>query len=184
VFDEIRQAFRELLHGNVPPGGRHELLRVMKDTLVRARLSLEDLRASLEVTRRRLQTERVELETVRRRKGLAQGIGDAETVTIADRFEVQLLERLVVFEKKEGAQASELELVEREVEEMTQQFREASAGVGSGLRPGPVQSASESDDGHENLERELDSIGRAQRRAAAEAEAEARLADLKRRMGK
>jgi hypothetical protein len=184
VFEDIRQALRELLHGNVPPEGRREALAVMRETLVHARLSLDDLRSALQLTRRRLEAERTELETVRRRKALAEGIGDAETVAVAERFEAQHLERLVVFERKEAVQVSELAIAEREVEDMTTQFKAAAAGVGSGMAAGHVAGSDLPGDEGENLERELGGIGRAQRRAAAEAEAEARLADLKRRMGK
>ena len=104
VFDDIRHAFRELLHGNVPPEGRRELIAVMKETLVQAKLALEDLREGVEVTRKRVERERAELDTIRRRKGLAQGVGDAETVGIAERFETQHAERLAVLEQKMAAQ--------------------------------------------------------------------------------
>ena len=181
MFEDIRQAFRELLHGNVAPEERRGMLSAMRDTLVRARLALDDLRAGLEVTRRRMATERAELETVRRRKSLAEGIGDLETVTIAERFEAHHLERLVVLERKEGAQASELALVEREVQEMTEQFKSATAGVGSGMAAAPNQDPLDEAAG---MDAELGAMGRAQRRAAAEADADARLAELKKRMGK
>jgi hypothetical protein len=185
VFDEVRQALRDLVRGNVPPGERRESLSLMRDTLVRARMAVEDLRESVEVTRRRVQAEKTEIETVRRRKGLAESIGDAQTVTIAERFEMQHLERLVVLEQKLSAQENELALVEREVTEMTQQFRAAAAGVGSGLpNDGTVGPDGGLPDERRELELELDTLGRAQRRAAAEADADARLAELKRRMGK
>jgi hypothetical protein len=177
VFDDLRQALRELLHGNVSPEDRRALLSTMKQTLVHARLSLDDLRASLDVTRRRLEKERKELETVRRRKGLAEGIGDAETVAVAERFEAQHLERLVVLEKKEA-------VVEREVEEMTEQFKAASVGAGPAQAAQTMAGVDDLDEERANLERELGTMGRAHRRAAAEADAEARLAELKRRMGK
>lgn len=191
MFSDIRQALRDLLQGNVPPEGRRELLAVMKDTLVRGRLALDDLREGVAATRKRLERERGELETVKRRKGLAEGIGDAETVGIAARFEAQHAERVAVLERKLEAQESELALVERELAEMTQQYRAAAAGVGSGMRSGAVPAADPTateeeslDDAGAALHRELDGLGRAQRRAAAEADAEARLAELKRRMGK
>ena len=191
VFSDIRQALRDLLQGNVPPEGRRELLSVMKDTLVRGRLALDDLREGVAATRKRLERERSELETVKRRKGLAEGIGDTETVTIAARFEAQHAERVAVLERKLEAQESELALVERELAEMTQQYRAAAVGVGSGMRSGAVPAADPTaaetetiDDTAAALNRELDGLNRAQRRAAAEADAEARLAELKRRMGK
>lgn len=190
MFDDLRQALRDLLHGNVPPEGRRALLSVMKDTLVRGRLALDDLREGLAATRKRLDRERHELETVVRRKGLAQGIGDAETVTIAARFEAQYAERVAVLERKLEAQESELALAERELTEMTQQYRAAAAGVGSGMRPDAVPpsagaaASDEIDDARASLEREIDGLDRARRRESLEADAEARLAELKRRMGK
>ena len=138
VFDEVRQAFRELLHGNVTPEGRRELIAVMKDTLVQARLAMDDLRDGVDVTRKRLVVEMAELETIRRRKGLAQGVGDEETVHIAERFEAQHAERLAVLEQKLLAQESELAMVDREVAEMKEQLKAAMAGVGSGMRAGTV----------------------------------------------
>lgn len=191
MFSDIRQALRDLLQGNVPPEGRRELLHVMKDTLVRARLAIDDLREGVAATRKRLERERGDLETVKRRKSLAEGISDTETVTIAARFEAQHAERVAVLERKLEAQESELTLVERELAEMTQQYRAAAAGVGSGMRSGAVPAADPAglesegvDDATASLNRELDGLHRSQRRAAAEADADARLAELKRRMGK
>lgn len=195
LFSEFREALRDLLHGNVSPVERRAMLAVMKDTLVHARLGLDDLRVSVEQTRKRLERERRELETVQRRKGLAQGIADTETVQIAERFEAQHAERVAVLERKLEAQQGELALVEREVEEMTQQLKAAAAGVGSGMPPGSVSGVTGAaggaggadpglDDERSALEQEMAGLDRAQRRAAAEAEADARLAELKRRMGK
>jgi hypothetical protein len=187
VFDEVRQALRDLMRGNVPPGERREALAQMRDTIARARMGVEDLRESVEVTRRRVAVEKAEIDTVRRRKGLAESIGDTQTVSVAERFEMQHLERLVVLEQKLSAQENELLFIEREVAEMTEQFKAAAAGVGSGMASGSAAAATGEGglpDDRRELELELDTIGRAQRRAAAEADAEARLAELKRRMGK
>jgi hypothetical protein len=184
VFDDIRHAFRELLHGNVPPEGRRELIAVMKDTLVQAKLALEDLREGVEVTRKRVERERAELDTIRRRKGLAQGVGDAETVSVAERFETQHAERLAVLEQKMAAQESELTLVERDVTEMKEQLKAALAGVGSGMRSGTVEAADPLDGERAGLEQQLNDLKRAERRANANADADAALAELKKRMGR
>lgn len=183
MFDDIRHAFRELLHGNVPPEGRRELIAVMKDTLVHARLALDDLREGVEVTRKRVAQERADLETVRRRKGLAGGVGDEETVRIAERFETQHAERLAVLEQKLAAQEGELALVERDVDEMKQQLKAALAGVGSGMTatPDPLDPL---DDGRASIDQQLNDLKRAERRASADADADAQLAELKRRMGR
>jgi len=186
MFDEVRQAFRELLHGNVPPEGRRELIAVMKDTLVQARMAMDDLREGVEQTKKRVVVEMAELETVRRRKGLARGVGDEETVRIAERFEAQHAERLAVLEQKLLAQESELAMVDREVAEMKEQLKAAVAGVGSGMRTGTVvdTAADAIDPGRQSLEHELNDLKRAERRASADAEADARLAELKKRMGR
>jgi hypothetical protein len=184
VFDEVRHAFRELLHGNVPPEGRRELIAVMKDTLVHARLALDDLRDGVEATRKRVDRERSELETIRRR-GLAQEVGDEETVRVAERFEVQHAERLAVLEQKLAAQESELALVDREVSEMKEQLKAALAGVGSGMRAGTMDAAADPlDEGRAELDQQLNDLKRAERRASAAAEADAALAELKKRMGR
>jgi uncharacterized coiled-coil protein SlyX len=185
VFDEVRQAFRELLHGNVPPEGRRELIAVMKDTLVQARLAMDDLRDGVEATQKRVERERAELETIRRRRGLAQGVGDEETVRVAERFEAQHVERLAVLEQKLAAQESELALVDRDVAEMKEQLKAALAGVGSGMRTGTVDAAADPlDGGRAGLEQQLNDLKRAERRASAAAEADAALAELKKRMGR
>mgnify|MGYP006141754461 CR=1 FL=1 len=44
VFDEIRDAFRELLRGNPTPDARRSILGDMRETLVRAKMGLDDLR--------------------------------------------------------------------------------------------------------------------------------------------
>ena len=185
MFDDIRHAFRELLHGNVPPEGRRELIAVMKDTLVQAKLALDDLREGVEITRKRVAQESMEVETIRRRKGLAQAVNDAETVLIAERFESQHAERLAVMQQKLSAQEGELALVERDVAEMKEQLRAALAGVGSGMRSGTVDAAADPlDDGTANLEQQLNELKRSERRANADAGADAALAELKKRMGR
>jgi hypothetical protein len=183
VFDEVRQAFRELLHGNVSPEGRRELISVMKDTLVQARLAMDDLREGVEATRKRVTREQLELETIRRRKGLAQGVGDVETVVVAERFEAQHTERLAMLEQKLAAQEGELALVERDVAEMKEQLKAALAGVGSGMRTGTA-TADPLDEGRSEVEQQLNDLKRAERRASADATADAALAELKKRMGR
>ncbi len=188
MFDDVKQALHDLLHGNVAPADRRQVLQDMRETMVRSRMALEDLREGVRQTERRLERERAELETVRRRKSLAEGVGDADTVTIATRFETQHHERVTLLEKRLDVEQGELSLVERDIEEMTTQFKAAQAGVGSGFRSGSVPAADPSNtddplDSDAALNSEISGLGRAQRRAHHEADADARLAELKRRMG-
>lgn len=156
----------------------------MRDTLVHARMAVDDLRQGVVVTEKRLLRERTELETVLRRKGLAEGRGDAETVSIAARFEAQHTERLTILEKKLDAERGELAMLEKEVEEMTVQLKAANSGVGSGMRSGAVAEEIDLGTRDSELNRDLNALDREARRAAHDADAEARLAELKRRMGR
>lgn len=135
----------------------------MKDTLVHARVGVSAMRDGLVEVRARLDKERTELATCTRRKQLAQQIGDAETVTVAAKFELFHQERCSVLERKCSAQEAELALAEREIAEMTLEFKHAASGA-------PLPDAPKAPSGD--------------RRSAAELDAELRLAELKRRMGK
>lgn len=184
VFGELRASIDDLLNGRVAPGDRAEQVRQMKQALMYAKLGVEDLRAGVSQTRMRLDVERRELETVQRRKELAAGISDAETVAIAEKFEAQHTERVAVLEPKLIAQEAELGLAERELEEMTSQLKAAAKGVGDRPIPrGPTDAELGLPD-DAPLTGELNELRRASERAAKERTADERLAELKKKMGK
>ena len=85
VFDGFRRSFEDLLNRATRPEERRLVAARMKETLVQARLGLDDLRNGLQAARKRLVAEEHELETVKRRKTLAEGIKDRETVAAARR---------------------------------------------------------------------------------------------------
>jgi hypothetical protein len=191
MFEDVRQAFRDLLRGTPPSGdARRSIVAQMRETLVQARMGLDDLRKGVIETRARLVRERAELETVRRRKQLAEGIKDAETVAIAERYEKQHAERATLLERKLETQEAELAMVEREVGEMNAELKLAAAGANPGVSAGPARDAPTgepvADDPSENagLRDEIDGLARSRRRADAESAADEKLAALKRRMGK
>ena len=183
MFEDIRDSLRDLLQGARTPEDRRAAVHEMKQTLVRARMGVEDLQQALSKTRVELGLQRRELETVRRRRQLAEGITDTETVTLAERFEKTHADRVAVLERKLAAQEEELALVEAEVAAMTADFKLASAGGGIASMP-PQTRVEEDPLGDDKLVDELNGLGRANRRAAAEEAADARLAEMKRRMGK
>jgi hypothetical protein len=159
----------------------------MKQTLVQARMGLDDLRGGIEQTRQRLAAEQRELETVRRRKGLAAGINDQETVQLAEKYEVLHAERTDVLTRKLAVQESELAMVEREVAEMTTALKSAMSGAGApplNAESAEAELDSLLDNRGADVAQEIDALGRASARSAREAEAERLLAELKRRMGK
>jgi hypothetical protein len=192
MFDDVRQAFRDLLRGTPPSGdARRSIIAQMRETLVQARMGLDDLRKGVEETKARLTRERTELETVRRRKQLAERISDAETVALADRYEKQHSERVALLERKLETQEAELAMVDREIAEMNSEFKLAAAGANPGVSAGSSSSTNRESTTSEDptadnavLRDELDGLARARRRADAEMSADEKLAALKRRMGK
>ena len=189
MFESFRQSLSDLMDRATPPEERRAGLARMKQTLVQARMGLEDLRGGVVTTRQRLDGELRELETMRRRKGAATGINDAETVALAEKYEAVHSERADVLRRKLEAQEAELTMVEREVSEMTVELKRAAVGAASaaGTISDDARANAEADsilDQGAGVAEEIDALGRAGRRTAREAEAERQLAELKRRMGK
>ncbi len=194
MFDQLRDAMRGFSERS-GPDERRRATQAMKEALVHAKMGVQDLRSGVSVTERRVIQEREELGTVERRLGLAAQINDQETVTIAERFRAQHTERLAVLETKLMSQQQELKMMERELEEMTVQLRRAVSGLP--INPNAtierdamdeVESALGDDmnASRETRDSGIDDERKSPRltRAEKEANAEDRLAELKRRMGK
>ncbi len=188
VFNSFRQSFDELLSRATRPEERRVVAARMKDTLVQAKVGLNDMRDGLEKSRQRLALEERELETVRRRKQLAEGIGDRETVDIAAKYEQMHAERVDVLRQKVTAQEAELVLAQRDIDSMSAELKAVLAGTAGGPDGArtPLNEGVGGDEeaGASSLRDEIDSLGRTRARADREAEAARRLDELKRRMGK
>jgi hypothetical protein len=183
VFDNLRRSFDELISRATKPEERRAIAARMKDTLIQARLGLDDMRAGLEKARRQLAAEVRELETTRRRKQLAEGINDKETVDLAAKYEHMHAERVEIMQRKVEAQEAELSLAEREVGSMSAELRQVLTGAPMPNVPPPTDAdLGLADD--PTLRDEIDSLGRARARQDRDAEADRRLEELKRRMGK
>jgi hypothetical protein len=188
MFDQLRDAMRGLSDRSAPDE-RRRAASSMKDALVHAKMGLQDLRTSVGVTEQRIATERKELATVERRLGLATEIGDHETMAIAERFRVQHAERVAVLESKLMAQQQELTLNERELDDMAQQLRRALSGLPIN-DPSLTPEAQGMREVNEALGIDVGDVTRAadetprRSRAEKEADADERLAALKRRLGK
>jgi hypothetical protein len=188
MFESLKSTIQDLLNGRVAPTDRRAAIYEMKRALVSAKLGVEDLREGVEITRRKLNTEREQLATVQRRKTLAEGINDAETVSLAAKYEQQHGEHVNVLQRKLDAQEEEAQLAERELAEMMAQLKSANAGVGSHSDPtgSPKQGITDEELGLPNdskLHDELNNLARTNKRNAADADAEAKLAELKKKMG-
>jgi len=185
VFDSLRHSFDELLSRAARPEERRIVASRMKDTLVQATVGLNDMRDGLAKTRERLAAEERELETIRRRKQLAEGIGDRQTVEIAGKYEQMHAERVDVLRQKVAAQEAELALAQRDVDSMSAQLKAVLNGTDPN-RTSLNEPVVEDDPtgASSSLRDEIDSLGRARARADREADAARRLDELKRRMGK
>ncbi|MBV9880963.1 MAG: hypothetical protein JO180_10735 [Gemmatirosa sp.] len=196
MFEQLRASLRAVLEGPSSPTDRRAALTGLKESLVHARLGVEDLRAGVEKARARVTEATQELETIRRRKAMAAQIRDAETVSVAERFEGLQAERVDVLARKLDAQEHELALAEREVAEMSADFRRAMAGGGAAPAAASAVGTGDAHDraaaaevdamlgADEALGADLDAQRRSDARARRDADADARLAELKRRMGK
>src|SRR5690606_37892912 len=85
------------------------------------------LEQDLAGARTALAQEREQLERAERRGRLAADINDAETVRVAEEVAAKHRERVVVLEQKVAAAEAELGLRRREADEMMRQFKEAEA---------------------------------------------------------
>ncbi|HEY2897306.1 MAG TPA: hypothetical protein VGJ12_09225 [Gemmatimonadaceae bacterium] len=159
--------------------------RMMREALVDAKVGLSQSRAARDSVRAQLERERTELATVRRRGQLAAGINDGETVRLATEYEGRHSERIAILERKLAALEQEVALVERETAEMTAQLKRLTGVGDTGASPPPDASTSGAGENAEASDlSELDALRRTAERSARDADAERRLADLKRRMGK
>jgi hypothetical protein len=132
--------------------------------------------------------ERRDLETALRRRELAAGIGDGETASVAERFAAKHRSRAEVLEKKLAAQREELALAEREIEEMTARLAEVTKGR-AGLEAERSREAAWAGLGRAGMDRpeldlEQEALKAQMERSAREAEAERKLEEIKKKMGR
>jgi len=181
MFERLKEAINAALDAATGPPDSREILSGMRDAVIEARAALEGMRQGVVKTEQHLAIERRHLEDAERRGRMAAEIDDRETVTVAERFIAKHRGRVTVLQDKLEAQRAELELAERELEEMKGQLKQAAGRdhvdsawreieAAGGVRP-------ETDVGDELLRSKLD-------RAAREAEAQARLDALKKKMGR
>lgn len=183
-FDNLRKSLEDLMNRATPPDDRREIARRMRETLVQAKVGLSEMRESLAKARARLANEERELETVRRRRQMALDINDAETVNVANKYEAAHAERVDLLRKKVAIQEDEVRLAEVDVETMTADLRAASSGTGEYAPHVATTVTPDDDQSDAPLASEIDRLGRDRARAERHKDAELKLEELKRRMGK
>lgn len=187
MFKRLRDALERALAAATPPPDLSEIAAQMREAVIEQKAGLRAIRESLEAAERQLEAERAQLATAERRRGQAEAIGDAETVTIADRYSAKHRERADVLEKKVAAQREEAALAERDLAEMTKQLQEAArrapaAGQASAAEAWNSLGAAGMDRPETDLEGEM--LKSRLSRVEREAVADQKLEELKKRMGK
>lgn len=187
MFDELRDTLRQF-STRLDPDERRRMGSGMREAMVHAKLAIQDMRTALATTEARLKTEQDELDTVRRRQGYAAEIDDAETVAIAERFAAQHAERVAMLESKRMVQQQELTLAEREYESMSADLKRVISGVAPEASSPDAAAAREVDallsDDPAAAGVDVPPPPSRRSRAEREADAEARLAALKRQLGR
>lgn len=188
MFKRLRDALERALAAATPPPDLGQIASQMREAVIEQKMGVRAMQEDLEKARQLLTLQQQELATAVRRREQAAAINDAETIEIADKFIAKLQERVGVLEKKVAAQTDELGLAERDLAEMTAQLAEAARkqpsiksersadaawqGLGEGGMDRP-----ETDLEHDLLKTRIE-------RQAREAAADARLDELKKRMGR
>ena len=156
AFKEAVDNFKTELNRDQVPEAVDRLLKGMQSEATQAKVNLEDLKSQLVRARTRAEAEAKEAETCRRREEMAREIGDEETATIAGQYAEKHLNRCTVLTEKGDAIESEIELREREVAEMIEQIKEARKNRAALAAQAGRASARDSIQGADDLFGELD----------------------------
>ncbi|HET8624167.1 MAG TPA: hypothetical protein VFM14_11430 [Gemmatimonadales bacterium] len=118
MFDGLRDRLDRLFVNQGGAGARSAAAAALRDATREAEQLLTRLRDALAETEQAVRVERQRLDDAERRGRLAAAVPDAETVAIAARFAARHRERLVLLERKVAVQRDELQMGERELEEL------------------------------------------------------------------
>jgi hypothetical protein len=175
ALDDLRARLDQILGNMERAGGARGAASGLFEAMVETKTAISGLKDALAATARELAVEQQYLADAERRGRLAAEIQDAETAALAEIWTAKHRERVALLERKQAVQTDELAFAERQLEEMSNQYRQAKAGVPPGSGTGPSMLPDDP-----ALEREG---GRLDREAQA-ARVQQQLADLKRKLGR
>lgn len=210
AFKEAVDNFKEELNRDEVPDVVDGLLRQMQEEVTDAQAQAHTLEQQIKKALQLAEMEEKEVATCKRREALARGIGDEETARVAAEFAEKHEKKRAVQAHKALALRAELEMKRTEVQEMLAQLKEAKAKrealTATRGRVEARSSMSEADDLFAQLDRMAEKIdgvdyqreaeedllaelgelesGPSPRSLSPEEEAEAKLRELKRMMGK
>lgn len=209
AFKEAVDNFKEELNRDEVPRVVDGLLGQMQEEITDTQAHLHTLEAQIKKALQLVELEEKEIATCRRREEMASKIGDEETARVAAEYASKHEKRKAIQAHKALALREEMEMKRGEVQEMMAQYKEAKAKrealAATSGRAEARNSMSAADDlfaeldrvageiegtEHQRMAEEdlLSEFGELDASAASgglspEEEAEARLRELKRRMG-
>lgn len=134
MLDDLKKMFSQAWDSFITEVGRREpedqvagLLGAMRREMVDVRAQVPLLEQNYQAAVLDLERERKRLDDTVRRGAMAQKIGDAETVRVADEFAEKHRRRIAVLEEKVRAAKAEWELRQQESVEMMAQYKNAEA---------------------------------------------------------
>jgi phage shock protein A len=209
AFREAIENFNKELARDQVPEAVDSLLAGMRAEVADAQARVRELEVLITRATAEAEREKTEAATARRRGKMAEDIGDADTAQVAAQYVASREERQRVLEQKAAAMKEELAIRTREVEDMLVKVKEAQTSrdglAATAGRTGARESLYAADDLFSELDRMAEKIGHedAQARAAEEladlgldadpdfapppppeVDLDARLEDLKRKMGR
>ena len=214
AFREAIESFNEELNREHVPETVDRLIGGMVSEITDVKTQMGDLESQIEKALAEARKEKADAATCRRREQMAREIGDSETAEVAAQYAEKHEEHEQLLEQKAKALKAELDFRHEEVEEMMAKVKEAQAKrdslAATSGRSGARESISAADDLFSELDRMADKMDGEQARGdAAEAfsdldlgperskyhidvneppppepDFDARLAELKRRMGR
>ena len=188
MFERLRAALEAALASATPPPDLREIAGQMQEAVIQAKAGVLAMREALEASERELGHERQEIETAARRRDLAAGIQDAETVAVAERFLARHQERYAVLDRKVAAQREELALAERDLAEMRTQLDEVTkrrvVKESGRSRDAAWASLGEAGIDRPELDLEQEHLRAQMDRASRDAAADQALEALKKKLGK
>jgi hypothetical protein len=173
-LDELRARLDSLLASQGLSTDRRAEASGIHAALVEFKVVVGQHREEVAKAERELALERQQETDAERRRGLAAGIGDTETVRIATEFAARHRERVILLERKVGVVRDELAYAEREYETLAARYQAARQGAPASGAP-PAADISD---------RELDVLKARTDREASEQAVKAQLEMLKKKLGK
>src|SRR6185312_3740054 len=130
VFDGLKARLDKLLREHTSSDHRGYAAG-LREALLEAKVGLTAMQEALTASEKELESERKMLEDAERRGRLAAALPDAETLALAERYAERHRTRVQVLIRKIAVQRDELVIAQREIEEMSAQYRAAAGGRGS-----------------------------------------------------